>query len=384
MKIIKRITAILLIIVFSASFCVYAANKKEIPLVTPPNNTVFYEGKDWGYIGSEIVGYYNFDLSGTSVSYDGEVIKYFVFPWGPNMNAEPVSGKWTVGKNPVYIYVDDIDDFDGDVYAKSEITLAAIKKIEIETSPNTTLIEGVNWHYDRLGYIVADTIDLTGLSVKITYTDNKTETIRYGMATKELFTCSVPSSTDNLVLGKNKYLIGYGSKSAEIYFDFQKEQIVRAVVEKTPTLSDYEYKTNWKYVNSVITPTINLKGLSVSAVYNSGKKESVSYDSSPSRFTVKSGQKFSSGKNTCVVMLDNKFEFNIYLDILRYGDVDSDGFINSSDALAVLRYSVKLTSFDDIQKKYSDVNADGMINSSDALSILNFSVGAATTFAAEK
>ncbi|MBO5421934.1 MAG: dockerin type I repeat-containing protein [Clostridia bacterium] len=55
------------------------------------------------------------------------------------------------------------------------------------------------------------------------------------------------------------------------------------------------------------------------------------------------------------------------------GDVDSNGTINSSDALAVLKYSVELIT--EIDEKVADMDANGVINSSDALAILRISVG---------
>ncbi len=55
------------------------------------------------------------------------------------------------------------------------------------------------------------------------------------------------------------------------------------------------------------------------------------------------------------------------------GDINGDDLINSSDALAVLRYSVGLDK--EINEKAADMDADGLINSSDALAILKVSVG---------
>ena len=56
------------------------------------------------------------------------------------------------------------------------------------------------------------------------------------------------------------------------------------------------------------------------------------------------------------------------------GDVNSDGEINSSDALSILRYSVgfEVENFDEIA---ADVNNDMIVNSSDALKVLRISVG---------
>ncbi len=55
------------------------------------------------------------------------------------------------------------------------------------------------------------------------------------------------------------------------------------------------------------------------------------------------------------------------------GDINSDGKVNSSDALMILRYSVGYPG--EINKKYADINGDGKINSSDALIVLNIAVG---------
>lgn len=56
------------------------------------------------------------------------------------------------------------------------------------------------------------------------------------------------------------------------------------------------------------------------------------------------------------------------------GDVNSDGKVNSTDALAILKYAVGTTpsKFD---KSVADVNADGKINSTDALKVLQITVG---------
>lgn len=63
---------------------------------------------------------------------------------------------------------------------------------------------------------------------------------------------------------------------------------------------------------------------------------------------------------------------------LLRGDVDSNGIINSTDALAVLKYAVG--SNQNIDTTLADVNIDSKINSIDALLILQYSVGRITSF----
>lgn len=54
------------------------------------------------------------------------------------------------------------------------------------------------------------------------------------------------------------------------------------------------------------------------------------------------------------------------------GDVNGDGNVDSLDAALVLKYDVKLVSFDESQKNTGDVNGDGGTNSLDAALILRY------------
>ena len=58
-----------------------------------------------------------------------------------------------------------------------------------------------------------------------------------------------------------------------------------------------------------------------------------------------------------------------------FGDIDGDGQVTSSDALAVLRMSVGLDEYDDDTLKIADVDGDGSVTSADALILLRVSVG---------
>lgn len=64
----------------------------------------------------------------------------------------------------------------------------------------------------------------------------------------------------------------------------------------------------------------------------------------------------------------------------KLGDINSDGKINSSDALIVLRHSVGLITLDGDSARRADVNRDSLINSNDALNILRYSVGLINKF----
>ena len=58
-----------------------------------------------------------------------------------------------------------------------------------------------------------------------------------------------------------------------------------------------------------------------------------------------------------------------------YGDVDADGVVTPSDARLVLRCSVRLETFSELQTILSDVDSDGVITPSDARTVLRVSIG---------
>jgi hypothetical protein len=57
------------------------------------------------------------------------------------------------------------------------------------------------------------------------------------------------------------------------------------------------------------------------------------------------------------------------------GDVNSDGAVNSTDALIVLSADADLNTSQFCPMNCGDVNADGLVNSTDALIILSYDVG---------
>lgn len=374
-----KVSVALILCLLTISFPTAFAAKSKAELVTPPNRTVFYEGKDWDYTRREITPFANFDLEGTVVDYNGEIKTYFFFPWGGNMWAEPVSGSWHTGVNDVYIY---LDDYDGEVYAEGQITLCEITKIQVVTYPtDTTLIRGINWHYDKFENIVLDSLDFSGTSVEVFYSDGTREILPYNQ--KNGLRWEVASDNERFSLGRNKISASYFSKTAPVYYDFVYESIIRVSVNNPPEKNLYHYNTDWNYKNGKISPDINLNGLSVLAVYNNGRKETIAYNDAPSRFSMPEDQNFARSNTVCTVMLDNEFSSRFNIFIYSYGDVNNDGMINSTDALLVLRGVVKKVELDSDQKRYADVNADGRINSSDALQILNRSVGIIDGFKAE-
>jgi len=57
------------------------------------------------------------------------------------------------------------------------------------------------------------------------------------------------------------------------------------------------------------------------------------------------------------------------------GDLNSDGVINSTDSLLLLKYTVGAQNLDSNQLRRADINSDNLVNSQDALILLKVAVG---------
>ncbi len=75
-----------------------------------------------------------------------------------------------------------------------------------------------------------------------------------------------------------------------------------------------------------------------------------------------------------VVLMLSCVSFSAFA-VTYMGDVDTDGKINSNDALFVLQHSTGLKTLSSTQLKIADMTSDGMVNSSDALLILQTATG---------
>ena len=66
--------------------------------------------------------------------------------------------------------------------------------------------------------------------------------------------------------------------------------------------------------------------------------------------------------------------------LANLGDVNSDGKVNSNDALVALRVAVGKTTLDEAATLRGEVTGDGVVNAKDALEMLQFTVGKRTEF----
>ena len=68
---------------------------------------------------------------------------------------------------------------------------------------------------------------------------------------------------------------------------------------------------------------------------------------------------------------------------VQLGDANGDGFVNSIDAMLILKYSVGLPLSKPLDMDICDVTGEGLVNSIDAMLILRFAVGDITVFPVE-
>ena len=69
---------------------------------------------------------------------------------------------------------------------------------------------------------------------------------------------------------------------------------------------------------------------------------------------------------------------------VKYGDVNEDGVVDSSDAILVLRYDAKSVTFTEKQLKAADVDGNGVANANDAILILRYDAKAISIFPVEE
>ena len=134
---------------------------------------------------------------------------------------------------------------------------------------------------------------------------------------------------------------------------------------------------------------IDMNGLVVKVTYSDGTSENIAYKETVSGTSVTQNiyasptTDYKLGENTIEVYFKSNtavydsYKINIVKTASLKGDVNSDGKVNSTDALLVLQHVVgsKLIGYQNIH--IADMSGDGQINSFDALQILRKSVALA-------
>lgn len=219
------ISALLAIVV--ALSCMIVAIAANVKIVSPPDKTDLYQGIDWAYNKSgklSLVG--GIDLSGTVLSYNSKTVEYSIKDKFPNMYSSPVSGSWTVGKNTVKITC---SDFPSSVYATYTLNFVSVESVAVLNPPKKTILrEGIDWTLSGLGDVEFTELDLTGLVLKVKYSNGTFKNISYDE--NKLIGWSVPKGVDSAEPGystlyatfcgeRAPFTVNFLAKNAYLYGD---------------------------------------------------------------------------------------------------------------------------------------------------------------------
>lgn len=286
-NIFRSVLSLALALVLALSVFGVSVIAADVSIVKNPTRTSFYQGIDWTYDKSgkiALVGG-DLDISGTILSYNGKTVEYAVDKW-PNMYTKPESGAWNSGNNTAKIYC---DKFSSKVYATITLKLVAVESISVITPPKKTVLhEGTDWKLSGLGDVEFTEFDLTGLQLRVKYTDGTSKNISYPQ--NMLIGWSVPQNVDSVEPGDATLYATFGGKKAPFKVTFLKKGAT--------LLGD----VNGDYNINSFDALLILQSIVGKVTFNSAQQSAA--------------------------------------------DVSKDGKVNSTDALAVLQYSVgKITSF---------------------------------------
>ena len=198
-KIKATVSVMLSFIIALSCFSFTATAAGTATVVKKPDKTSFYQGIDWAYNKSgKITGIGgDFTVAGTVLSYNGKEISYKINKW-PNMTLTALDSTWKVGKNEAKIICDDLPS---GVYATLTINLVAVESISIINPPSKTVLhQDKDWKLSGLGDVEFTEFDMTGIKLRVKYTDNTTKVISY--PSNALISWSVPQGVDSIEPGE--------------------------------------------------------------------------------------------------------------------------------------------------------------------------------------
>ena len=156
---------------------------------------------------------------------------------------------------------------------------------ESDTSSEQTdvVISGISVHYSpsKTNYYVGDTLDTSGLVLKLTYSDNSVEHITSG------FTCNPTTFSSS---GPTVVTVSYGGKSTIFYVSVKDAILSSIFVKDSPTKTSYQ-----------IGEMLNTSGLKLNAKYSDGSTKTIS-----SGFTCIPTSWTSGGTKTIIVSYGGK------------------------------------------------------------------------------
>lgn len=275
-----------------------------------------------------------------------------------------------------------------------QLTAVTVSSVEISSMPSKTTYE------------VGESLDTTGLSVKVTYSDGSTKTLDSGYTV---------SGFDSTSAGKKTVTVSYKGKNTTFAVTVNKAETVEP--------SDAQFIFESKSVSSGQTITVEITAANVPAI-SSLMLENFQYDSDILEFVsaelhlnatisewdpadMSAVAAFSGNTDINGLVMTMTFQVKegaegdstITCNAIAYeipesggqtavdltvvpgtitalayerGDVNGDGYVNSNDAIYLLRYTLSPSRYPINQS--GDMNGDGYVNSNDAIYLLRYTL----------
>lgn len=197
---------------------------------------------------------------------------------------------------------------------------------------------------DKLEYLTRESLDLTGMTVYMVYSDGTVSLI-----------------TDYKVSGYNALKEGVQTVTVTSFEGFTATFDV--TVKKPATVTGIAIEALPEKLTYYIGEKLDLTGLSVVAVMSDGTYEPITVGYTVSGFT-------SNSVGTVTVTVSyNGYTASFEASIVKYymiGDVNGDGNVNMMDCFIVCRFICQASFPDEDQQITADINGDGKINAVDS------------------
>jgi hypothetical protein len=259
----------------------------------------------------------------------------------------------------------------------------------------------------KLSYTVGDILDITGLAVTGTYSDNSTKNESISSSSISGFDSTKPAANQVLTVavgGKTAtYTVNVVLQDMPIISLGNINAAPGSTVDVPVSISApgnlAGYGLIIQYDPNVLTPAAVVKdgtiatGITYNPSYSSNEimltwsgSSTITFGGTLAIVTFTVNSSASEGTSNLVFDASNNYVNDIdanditssftftdgSIKVVKYGDVNADGKINSGDATLVLRSYAKLTTLTSTQLAAADVNGDGKVNSGDATLILRY------------
>lgn len=289
-------------------------------------------------------------------------------------------------------------DADLTLYAVWKKASKTLNSIEVIAKPTKTV------------YKIGESLDTTGLKLKATYSDGSTKTVTSGFST---------SGFDSSTAGEKTVTVSYGGKSTAFTVTVEKKAEVdpaapQIVIESQSVTSGQTITVEITAANMPNVKSLMIENFRydsdmlefVSAELNLGNAAITDWDSTDMIATVAFTE--NTDINGVIMTLTFKIKEDVEgecsitcdayanqlqsggneaqvalviapgtITVLSYerGDVNGDGYVNSNDAIYLLRYTLSPNRYPINQS--GDMNGDGYVNSNDAIYLLRHTLSPA-------